>query len=396
MINSTFKRLATLLSSSIACFLAHPAFGQSAPELSLKTTASTSYETNPFLLVGDDTGSAKLQLSIQPEAKFRSATGDINLAAQVTRTEYEENRFTDPFSWGLSAGTEQRLSASIDARMQLRYDNSIPQTASRFNELAPVVDTNQLDDPSFEGRQIRRKSFSASGGVGFRLDQRNRLDFSASTSSLRLSNALQNGNNDSYDFSGSASNQISSTLTLGASLRYSQFTYSAANDKTTVLSPAATATWKISSRTLFNFTGGASLVKSNTAFGRQKSTSLYADMSLCDRTSRKTLCVNFGQYTEPSAFDGVRNTIRAGTTFSVRLDQKTRISGDARYVQTKATSFVQRSKFEYFSVGTTLNREISRPLAVFAAVRYDDAYDQGVVRKANGVFSLGVSYRFGG
>jgi hypothetical protein len=390
-----FSRMIAVLTSLLAFIFAHPAFGQSPPELSLKATASTSYETNPFLLIGDDTASAKLQLSIQPEAKFKSATGDINLTGRVTRTEYEEKRFTDPFSWGLSAGTQQRLSASIDAGVQLRYDNSIPQTASRVDELIPIIDPNQVDDPSFQGRQIRRKTFAASGGLGIRLDQRNRLDLSASTSSLRLSNALRNGNNDSYGFTAAASNQLNSALTLGASLRYSQFTYSAANNKTTVLSPAATATWKLNSRTTLNFTGGASLVTSNTALARRKSTSLYADISLCDRISRTNLCISFGQYTEPSAFDGVRNTTRAGTSLNVRLDQKTRISGDARYVRTKATGFVQRNKFEYVSLGTAIHYELSRPMFVFASARYGDAYDKGVIRKANGAISLGVTYRFG-
>jgi hypothetical protein len=388
------KRLFSYIPSSIACLFAGPAFGQSNPDVSLRATATTSYETNPFLFADNDTETLKLQLQVQPEAKFRTPTGDINLGARVAVAEYSRSRYGSPLDWGVNAGTEQIISANVDARVSLRFDDSFPQTSNRLADLTPG-DPLPIEDPSFQGRQTRRKTYSAEGGLGIRLDQRNRLDFTAGASALRVSKAARNGNNDSYDFSVAASNQVNSKLSLGASVRYSQFNYNSAGNETRVIAPAAVASWKLDGHTTLDFTAGTSLIKSKSPFGDQKSTSVYADISLCNKTTKTSVCGTLGQYTEPTAFDGVRNTTRAGTTLNYQIDRKTRVSGYASFIRTKGTGIILRNSFEYFSFGTSINREISRPLYVFAQTRFGDIYSRNDSRRANAGITLGVSYRFG-
>ena len=388
------KRFASFISSSIAVLCANPALGQSNPDLTLRATATTSYETNPFLFADNDTETIKLQLQVQPEVKFRMPTGDINLGARLAVAEYSRSRYGSPLDWGLNAGTEQIISSNVDARLSLRFDDSFPQSSSRLADLTPGQPL-PIEDPSFQGRQTRRKTYTAEGGLGIRLDQRNRLDFTAGASALRAGNAALSANNDSYDFSLAASNQLNSKLSLGASVRYSQFSYKAVSNETRVIAPAAVATWKLDGRTTLNFTAGTSLIKSKSLFGVQKSTSVYADISLCNKTTKTSLCGTLGQYTEPTAFDGVRNTIRAGTTLNHQLDRKTSISGYASLVRTKGTGIISRDSFEYFSFGTSINREISRPMYIFAQTRFGDIYSRGDSRRANAGVTLGVSYRFG-
>jgi hypothetical protein len=389
------KKIATFFSSVIAIVLASPAFGQAAPDLSLKATATAGYETNPFQFASGDTESAKLQLTLQPEANFRMATGDLKLAARVARTEYENNRYIDPLTWGLSAATTQQISASVDANVLLRFNSSIPQSNGPNEDLTNGGGVDPGLDPSFEGRQTRRKSFNSSGGLNVRIDQRTRLSFAASASALRLSNSNRNGNNDSYDFRGSVSNQINSAISIGASLRYSRFTYSNANNRTSVVAPGATLSWKLDSRTILNLTAGTSLVNSRTILGQRKSSSIYADGSLCYRADMTTLCGTFGKYVEPTSFDGVRRTTRMGSNASIRLDRKTGVSGSVNYVRTNGASLGQRGRIEYVAFGSTINRELSRPIHVFASARFGDSFGQPFNRRANAAISVGLSYRLG-
>jgi hypothetical protein len=389
------KAIASFLSTTVALFFAGSAFGQSSPEVSLKATGTTGYETNPFQFAGEDTESAKLQLTLQPEANFRMATGDLKLVGRVAHTEYENSRYIDPLTWGLSAITAQQVSPSIDANAQIRFNSSIPQSSALSEDLTNGGGVDPGLDPSFEGRQTRRKSFNASGGLGIRIDQRMRLNFAASTSALRLSNSNRNGNNNSYDFTGSASNQITSALSIGASLRYSRFTYSNAGNKTSVIAPAAILDWKLDARTTLNMTAGTSFVSTSSILGQRKSSSIYANASLCHRAAMTSLCGTFGQYVEPTSFDGVRRTTRMGANATVRLDQKTRVSSSVNFVRTNGQTFAARGKIEYFAFGSMINRELSRPLNVFASARFGDTYGEPFNRRANAALSIGVSYRLG-
>jgi len=365
-------------------------------------SADAGYASNPFnRTTTDSAGSGIFRASIAPTVNIEDATSTLTLGGRVTHIEYSR-LYSNQTNYSASAGFNKLLSGTSQLNLEAGFASRVANALNRFASAQPE-DPEEEDPSEIESAGRRIETISGSAGYSASLSPRSTLSFQVFASKVRTSAGTTVGNNnyDRYGGSGSYSHAVSGRLTLGVTMSASKSNYYglSAGDAT-LLSPMATADFRITSRVKLTGSAGVSISDTKRGGFSFSQTIFSGTASLCRNDTRLNLCASASRSARPTINAGVATVTNIGLSSSYRLTPRSAIGGTLGYsrsqtlqggvgLSTTANDFGTRSAGAYYS------RDLGRRLSLEVRASYRDPFRSAIARKSNTAATVGVSYRLG-
>jgi hypothetical protein len=346
------------------------------------------YVDNPFLERNAPGGTIQVGGTITPRLTRSTALGKTVLTGSYTREQYASHY---DYSDAISADLEhsQQLSERLKGTLHAAYSNS----------LNPFIDSNV--DPSqidllTVGQRSRR--ISGDGSLDWTPSAIESVSVSVnaahSTYGQSRTGALATDYT-SYGASGSYMRAFGARTKLGLQLVYSHsdsgfYGTSDSYQPNLIVQRALSQFWAFNGSVggIFQKSGG--LVSST-------SHSLGFNGSLCGTYPKYTLCFTGSRQTSASGIGGLRTELRFGTTFSYRIDQRSRLTFNGIYSDSKSggNGLTAVPAQTFAQGGLDYSRDLNQRISAGFGARYQWRDYRGLSKAHGMAATVNISARFG-
>lgn len=377
---------------------ATPALAQTGSDVAV--TASTAYDSNPFLAFGGDTETASFRLELAPSVYRSDGISSIKVSGRVEHVEYLR-RYDSAQNLSANVAASHRLSERVDVAAGVSISSSVSTT----DLVGPIGSDEELgpddqpitvgDDITLLGDRQRNNRASANVSVRYTPSEFDEIRWSALASANRYGSARL----EDSDFALQRlaySRRINSGLTIGGvvAASVSNFRNGRLGDART-LSPQISVSAMLGSRIQASGSFGLSFTRTELVIGRDTSTTFAGDGSLCYKGSLSNFCLNASRQVLPSAIGGVRKQTSTGANYSLRLSERETLQMGGSYSVASAPLAGLGGDFESVRGYARYERLINERTRVFVSASYSDTSDDIGARRSNFQGSAGITFKFG-
>lgn len=375
----------------------------------VRVSADGGYETNAFLLDGDQSGAFSASIEIEPSVTFESDLTTFRITGSVRLPQYNEGLGTED-SYRLTAGGQTRIDERTTLQANARFQSS--RTLSQYNLNNLLGDPLLLEpgefpdvefiDPTLAGVRGRNTSFGVDASVSRVLSPRDSL--SAGVSARQSSTERFNGRD--YRQAGLNAgwgHQLTPRTSLQTSVQASKADYfdqSIGDGKFVTsliglqhqISPTMDVTGQVGA-SFTSIQGPEDTSINNVGFA--------ANGSLCRRGFQSSLCVNAGRQASPTTYAGIRTTTTIAGSYSRALSEFDRLSVSASYARADQIDrdwlgFETDGSEEIYGASAQWRRYFTDRLSAYVRGGYSNTSGRSRNgRDGNLQGFIGISYMFG-
>lgn len=387
-----------VVAGAAAMMCASPTLAQTGSDVVV--TASTAYDSNPFLAFGGDTETASFRLELAPSVYRSDGISSIRVSGRVEHVEYLR-RYDSAQNLSANVAATHRLSE----RVNLAASVSISSSVSTTDIVGPIGGGEDLgpddlpapieDDITLLGDRQRRNQAAADASLRYTPSEFDEISWSTSVRANRYGSArLEDSDYASQRLA--YSRRINSGLTIGGVVdaSISNFRDGRLGDART-LSPQLSVSAMLGSRLQASGSFGLSFTRTDLAIGRDTSTTFAGNGSLCYKGSLSNFCVNASRQVLPSAIGGVRKQTSTGANYSVRLSERETVQLGGSYSVASAPLVGTGGDFESLRGYGRYEYLVNERTRVFVSAAYSDTSDDLGSRRSNFQGAAGIIFRFG-
>lgn len=350
--------------------------------------AGLGYSTNPFLIDGDDRGSAFSELSITPQLIQVDEKGDAALRAFYRRTDYF-NRYDSADAYGAEASARRQLSETFAGHASVGYESSILGQASYG--LVGVLDPSVPIDPgtpdiALLGLRQRQESITAAVGGDLRISQRDTINAEGRAVQINYGDTGLLTSSRTTSATLGWSHAVSARTSVGLQGSGSWSDFGRQGNSGSFYQPQVTVTHSLSETVSVTAAVGALFITSRTPAGTVKSTGLSGNVLACKSSQRTNACLRAYADAQPTGFGDVskRQGVGADYSYLVRENDVLRASLDFSRVQ-ETSDLPQARNASFITGGASYERGFSRRLfgGVAGGYRRATGSDRGAVSDLN-------------
>ena len=384
--------------SAVALLSASPAGAQTGSDVSV--TASTAYDSNPFLAFGDDTEVASFRLELAPSVYRSDGISSLKISGRVEHVEYMR-RYDSAQNLSANVAASHRINERLDATASFSISSSVSTTdfvgpIGTGEELGPDDLPLPIDnDITLLGDRQRRNQAAADVSLRYTPSEFDEIRWSSSARANRYGAArLQDSDYASQRLA--YSRRINDGFTIGGVVdaSVSNFKDTRIGDAKT-LSPQLSVSALLGSRLQASGSFGLSFTRTNLAVGRDTSTTFAGNATLCYKGSLSNFCVNGSRQVLPSAIGGVRKQTSAGATYSLRLSERETVQLGGSYSVASTPLAGVGGDFESIRGYARYERLLNERTRLFASAGYSDTSDDIGARRSNIQGAVGITFKFG-
>jgi hypothetical protein len=379
-------------------FSACPAAAQTGSDVSV--TASTAYDSNPFLAFGNDTETASFRLELAPSVYRSDGISSLKVSGRVEHVEYMR-RYDSAQNLSANVAASHRISERLDATANFSISSSVSTT----DFVGPIgvddeVGSGDLplpidNDITLLGDRQRRNQAAADATLRYTPSEFDEIRWSSSARANRYGAArLQDSDYASQRLA--YSRRINDGFMIGGLVdaSISNFRDTRVGDART-LSPQLSVSALLGARLQASGSFGVAFTRTNLAVGRDTSTTFAGNVTLCHKGSLSNFCVNGSRQVLPSAIGGVRKQTSAGATYSLRLSERETVQLGGSYSVASAPLAGAGGDFESVRGYARYERLLNERTRLFASAGYSDTSDDLGARRSNIQGALGIVFKFG-
>jgi hypothetical protein len=379
-------------------FTACPAAAQTGSDVSV--TASTAYDSNPFLAFGNDTETASFRLELAPSVYRSDGISSLKVSGRVEHVEYVR-RYDSAQNLSANVAASHRISERLDATANFSISSSVSTT----DFVGPIgvgdeVGSNDLplpidNDITLLGDRQRRNQAAADATLRYTPSEFDEIRWSSSARANRYGAArLQDSDYASQRLA--YSRRINDGFMIGGLVdaSISNFRDTRVGDART-LSPQLSVSALLGARLQASVSFGVAFTRTNLAVGRDTSTTFAGNATLCHKGSLSNFCVNGSRQVLPSAIGGVRKQTSAGATYSLRLSERETVQLGGSYSVASAPLAGAGGDFESIRGYARYERLLNERTRLFASAGYSDTSDDLGARRSNIQGAVGIVFKFG-
>ena len=379
-------------------FSACPAAAQTGSDVSV--TASTAYDSNPFLAFGNDTETASFRLELAPSVYRSDGISSLKVSGRVEHVEYMR-RYDSAQNLSANVAASHRISERLDATANFSISSSVSTT----DFVGPIgvgdeVGSGDLplpidNDITLLGDRQRRNQAAADATLRYTPSEFDEIRWSSSARANRYGAArLQDSDYASQRLA--YSRRINDGFMIGGLVdaSISNFRDTRVGDART-LSPQLSVSALLGARLQASGSFGVAFTRTNLAVGRDTSTTFAGNATLCHKGSLSNFCVNGSRQVLPSAIGGVRKQTSAGATYSLRLSERETVQLGGSYSVASAPLAGVGGDFESIRGYARYERLLNERTRLFASAGYSDTSDDLGARRSNIQGAVGIVFKFG-
>lgn len=379
-------------------FAACPAAAQTGSDVSV--TASTAYDSNPFLAFGNDTETASFRLELAPSVYRSDGISSLKVSGRVEHVEYLR-RYDSTQNLSANVAASHRISERLDATANFSISSSVSTT----DFVGPIgvgdeVGSGDLplpidNDITLLGDRQRRNQAAADATLRYTPSEFDEIRWSSSARANRYGAArLQDSDYASQRLA--YSRRINDGFMIGGLVdaSISNFRDTRVGDART-LSPQLSVSALLGARLQASGSFGVAFTRTNLAVGRDTSTTFAGNATLCHKGSLSNFCVNGSRQVLPSAIGGVRKQTSAGATYSLRLSERETVQLGGSYSVASAPLAGVGGDFESIRGYARYERLLNERTRLFASAGYSDTSDDLGARRSNIQGAVGIVFKFG-
>ena len=387
------KYIGAALAASGLCVTAH---AETSGGIGL--SASTDYNSNPFLLNTADASAIVGRVSISPYVEEKTARSALRVASSATYSAYNR-RYRDAVDLSTQIGYRNSLSRQFSVRAGVSLNSSVGgsyNVVPIFAAASPdPIGVPPIIDITVIGFQQRSSQAQGSAGLTYAINDKNTLSLDYDAAAVRYPGRVNRAEYSSVGQSVSYSRIMNSRMSAGASVNVSKVNYLRTSlGDAVIISPSVNGRWQVNARWTVAAGLGVSHSRVNVAFGRLNSTSLSGNFNLCRNDVRTKMCVNASRNTSASSFEGPRTSTSVGASYSYRFTPRNSISASGGYSRSRATVTSANSRsVDYLSARATWSRQFGERLS--GNISGGFSRSGFLETRSNAYASIGVSYNFG-
>lgn len=396
--------LQALVGTSLLGFAAQ-AGAQSRSQTFLDVQAGLGYSSNPELLINGD-GSAFGRISAFGYHGWSTERSYTGLSAYVENSTYFRSYGNRPL-FNLRADTSLKASETVNLTGNLGLSADFGgQLSSRFYSIPSVVNPDipppAVDVPvivvSPDLAAFNRRQYRLTGGVGASVILSPRDTF---TTSFGAQRAFSSGNSQNLDYSqfdasAGYQRQITERSTLGVRAIGSYATY---GDDRSILSygPQITGTTQLSQNTVLS--GAVGFVRTEQDLGavggKNSSTDLALDASLCRSFEFENLCIQAGRRSQSSVSGAAPISSNLTASYFRRLNARDQIQASVGFVSTGRVREFNNGRSTFFTAATSFDRKVNDRVSAGVNVAARKLSNLGPDPKMDFSGSIFIRNRFG-
>lgn len=387
------------------------ASAQSTARLSADVSATAAYSSNPFSLVGTDTGSPLLTVDFSPRIQIQTQRSTVTVSANANLQQYLRSYGRND-SYSGAVDYVLRPSERTTAHARLDLSSSV---LGAFNGYRPAVGTTSgsalpgattpatpfvpVTDVGLFGLRSRQNLARLSGDISFGVSSRDSLTVSGFAEAARFNTAPQLGDYEAFSGSLGYSRQITDRFTIGLRASASTFNYKTPNSNSRVFPVEVTVSGRLSERWSVDGAVGVTFVD-NDAVGSTSQTSLSGNINLCRRGELSSICIQGSRQVSPTGLVGTQYVTGAGVNWTTRLSEKANLSFNANYSKVGSDSVNLLPggvplQTEFAQAVASYDRRLSERLRLIVSANYRQLLDSNAGRPKDFGGQIGISYRLG-
>jgi hypothetical protein len=359
-----------------------PAIGQ-VERFSADVTLGAGAASNPLLQEGDSSGSAFLELAINPRYLLADELGTTSLDVYYRRTQYL-NEYGDTQAYGGSVQSQRRLSQQLLLRALLSFDSSILGERGSaliipIDPVDPVGPGTPLPpniDPDLGLFGLGQRSNRIRAGLGAEY-QRTEVDIIAGDVEIaQTSFGDEQILSDFRSYSGTLgyARSLSERTRVGARVSAQIIDYDLSGSTSSVVQPQLTLDTQLDP--LWSLKAAAGLLFVNTEQDGRSSDSIgfSANVTGCRKAERSALCLQFQRDAAPSGLGEVLTRTSGSVDYSYRLGERSNLRAHADISRVEGSDFADRDSLTYGNASAAYDRELTKRLSGGVSVAYRDIY----------------------
>ncbi|MCB2074259.1 MAG: hypothetical protein KDE49_11195 [Novosphingobium sp.] len=396
------------LFSAVACLSLNVGEAQANTRGNLVVSLSGKGESNRFLIDEGNTASLAVSVLVQPSVTIDDQTTRFDLDGSVRIDQYTKHYGrSETIAANMNAQTRagQHTILAAGARFSSSSDGFQDALLSSSGVLLDVPETQLpaigLPDVSAAGLQERIDTFSAHAQLDHVFSPRDRVGIVA-YGTLENDRRLEGNDFSDLGFQFSFTRQLSAQTSLLTVAGYSRVDFRGQEvGDGSIFTSLIGIDQKLSEN--LNLKAQAGIVYTNLARlegGRDKKVGLAIDLSLCDRTSRRGICVSAARNALPTSFGGVTTSSAIAATYDQQISRNTRILVSGQY--TRSNSIIEISSpnsvdaRETFLALAKYSHDLFGRISLFISPKYARLERRSGARStSNYSAELGISFSFG-
>lgn len=399
-------RCLTFAAAGVAMAAPSLVVAQQATPYTIRVSGGLEASSNPFLLE-QDAEAVSAFIAVDPTIYVEEGRHVTVIDGSLRAAQYSNG-------YGADANGSLRISTqrAVTERTKFSLSASINSTRRSFldglangaraglpADPAALPDAVSID-PTLVGALVRSTTISAVGSIDRQLTPLSSLTASAAYSRQQLSNNSGFGVR-SASGSLSYSQKIAprTVVSLGGQFASNNFDGPQGGDAN-IYKLQAKAEHQIGTRWRVAFGGGVDLVDRNLGFeGRETSTLLSGDLSVCHSGFRSRFCVTGRRAAQPTAIGGVSTVVSVGVSYELTLSENDLVTFNSQYGRSTlglGTGFAEAGTVVDV-IGATANyrHKLSKRTALFVATGYSDVSEDLRDISPNAFVRVGVTLSFG-
>lgn len=397
------KRIILATSALTAAAMANPLAAQEVSS-SINITAGGSYETNPFLENGEDTGGFSTYVQVDPRITWEDETSVVSLNGGARYAYFPgQDRSNDSARLRLGGTTrasekvdlnsfvlvQTSRSAGIDAILQ---DPSVLGDEGALPEI-PIIDATIVGD------RRRATTFGVGGGIDYRASPVSNVSIDLVSRLRRFDDSL---GRDFSSVNGSVGygRTLSETASINFGVGLGSVDYEGGTlGDATILSPSVGAVLQTSETGKLSISGGISQVwLDGGLLDDESDTYLSGSVSYCDRAIGGSLCLTAGRSAQPTGTAGVSAVTSLGFGWSGQLSEEGTLSLSARYARADQSTLLPDgldNSTDLVGVVASYRHRLNDRLSFVVSPSYSDSSSNFVSRDPNLGISAGITLTIG-
>lgn len=399
-------RVLSIASAGVAMVVPSLAVAQQATPYTIRVSGGLEASSNPFLLE-QDAEAVSAFISVDPTIFVEEGRHTTVIDGSLRAAQYSNDYGTDASGSlristqrALTERTELGLSASINSTRRSFLDGLAGGARTGFPvDPAALPDAVSLD-PTLVGELVRSTTISAMGSIEHQLTPVSSLRASAAYSRQQFSNDAGLGVRSA---SGSLTygRKIAPQTIVSFSGQFASNNFDGPQGgDANVYKLQANVEHEIGTRWRVAFGAGVDLVDRNLGLaGRETSTLLSGDLSLCNKGLRGRLCVTGRRAAQPTALGGVSTVVSVGVNYELQLSENDLVSFNSQYGR---STLGQGAGFAAAGtvvdvIGATANyrHDLTERAALSVAAGYSSVSDDLRDVSPNAFVRVGITLNFG-
>lgn len=383
--------------AGVALFFASPAAAETGSEITV--SASTAYDSNPFLAFGGDRDVASFRLELAPSVYESDGVSSLRVSGRAEHVEYLKY-YDSVQNLSANVAATHRINPRLDISADVLVSSGVSTTD--FNRPVGVGDGTGAvptlpidDDVTLLGERQRRNLASVDVSLRYKPGEADELRWSSAVYLQRY----PSGRLEDSDYASQRlayTRGINGIFSLGGSVEASSSNFKGGRvGDAKMVSPQLSVTARIDSRLEAFASLGVSFTRTKLALGTDNSTTLAGSARICYKGSLSNFCLDGQRQVLPSAIGGVRKQTSVGASYSLRLSEREVLQLGGGYSRASAPLAGLGGNFESIRGYARYERQIDQRFSAFVSGGYSDTSDDLGIKRSNVQGLLGISYKFG-